>query len=47
MMALLTQGGLLVVWAFGAWLVFDQGFQVGVLTAFLAYISRFYTRLDR
>ena len=41
-----TEMGLLVVWAFGAWLVFQGQIQVGVLIAFLAYISRFYNRLD-
>jgi ATP-binding cassette subfamily B protein len=43
---LLTEVGLLVVWAFGIWLVSKDQITVGVLTAFLAYISRFYTRLD-
>jgi ATP-binding cassette subfamily B protein len=43
---LLTEVGLLVVWAFGIWLVAHDRITVGVLTAFLAYISRFYTRLD-
>jgi len=43
---LLTEIGLLVVWAFGIWLVAKDQITVGVLTAFLAYISRFYTRLD-
>ncbi|OWT64132.1 ABC transporter [Candidimonas nitroreducens] len=43
---LLTEAGLLVVWAFGIWMVSRQQITVGVLTAFLAYISRFYTRLD-
>ncbi len=43
---LLTEIGLLIVWAFGIWLVSDDRITVGVLTAFLAYISRFYTRLD-
>lgn len=43
---LLTELGLLVVWAFGIWLVSQDAITVGVLTAFLAYISRFYTRLD-
>ncbi|AKJ30322.1 ABC transporter ATP-binding protein [Caldimonas brevitalea] len=42
----LTEVGLLVVWAFGIWLVAHGQITVGVLTAFLAYISRFYTRLD-
>ncbi len=43
---LLTEVGLLVVWAFGIWQVSQDAITVGVLTAFLAYISRFYTRLD-
>ncbi|MEC5396226.1 cyanophycin metabolism-associated ABC transporter [Uliginosibacterium sp. H1] len=43
---LLTEIGLLVVWAFGIWQVSQDSITVGVLTAFLAYISRFYTRLD-
>jgi ATP-binding cassette subfamily B protein len=43
---LLTEIGVLVVWAFGIWLVAKDSITVGVLTAFLAYISRFYTRLD-
>ncbi len=44
--ALLTEIGLLVVWAFGIWQVSENDITVGVLTAFLAYISRFYMRLD-
>ncbi len=44
--SLLTEIGLLVVWAFGIWLVSRDEITVGVLTAFIAYISRFYTRLD-
>jgi ATP-binding cassette, subfamily B, bacterial len=43
---LMTEIGLLVVWAFGIWLVSDDQITVGVLTAFLAYIGRFYSRLD-
>ncbi len=43
---LLTEIGLLVVWAAGIWLVSRQQITVGVLTAFLAYIGRFYSRLD-
>ncbi|MDO5086093.1 MAG: ABC transporter ATP-binding protein [Comamonadaceae bacterium] len=43
---LLTEAGLLVVWAFGIWLVSQNEVTVGVLTAFLAYIGRFYARLD-
>ena len=44
--ALLTEIGLLVVWAFGIWLVSRSQITVGVLTAFIAYIGRFYGRLD-
>ena len=44
--SLLTEIGLLVVWAFGIWLVSKSEITVGVLTAFLAYIGRFYGRLD-
>jgi ATP-binding cassette subfamily B protein len=43
---LMTEIGLLVVWGFGIWLVSKDEITVGVLTAFLAYIGRFYTRLD-
>jgi ATP-binding cassette subfamily B protein len=43
---LLTEIGLLIVWAFGIWLVAHDSITVGVLTAFLAYIGRFYVRLD-
>ena len=42
----LTEIGLLVVWGFGVWLVSKGDITVGVLTAFIAYISRFYARLD-
>jgi ATP-binding cassette, subfamily B, bacterial len=44
--SLLTDVGLLVVWGFGIWLVSRGQITVGVLTAFIAYIGRFYTRLD-
>jgi ATP-binding cassette subfamily B protein len=43
---LMTEIGLLVVWGFGIWQVSKHQITVGVLTAFLAYISRFYMRLD-
>lgn len=43
---LLTDGGLLVVWIFGVWQVYHHHITVGVLTAFLAYIGRFYGRLE-
>ena len=44
--SLMTEIGLLVVWAFGIWLVAHNQITVGVLAAFIAYIGRFYTRLD-
>ncbi|MFG6469228.1 ABC transporter ATP-binding protein [Roseateles sp. BYS87W] len=43
---LLTEMGLLVVWGVGIWLIAHQSITVGTLTAFLAYIGRFYGRLD-
>jgi ATP-binding cassette, subfamily B, bacterial len=43
---LFTEIGLLVVWIFGIWQVSKDEITVGVLTAFLTYISRFYLRLD-
>ena len=43
---MLTEVGLLVVWGFGIWLVTHHGVTVGVLVAFIAYIGRFYGRLD-
>jgi ATP-binding cassette subfamily B protein len=42
----LTTMGLLVVWGFGAWFVFRGAITVGILTAFLQYITRFYTRTE-
>ncbi len=44
---LLTEMGLLVVWVFGIWHGQPRAtITVGVLVAFVIYISRFYTRLD-
>ncbi len=43
---LMTEIGLLFVWAFGIWLVAHDQITVGVLSAFIAYTGRFYTRLD-
>jgi ATP-binding cassette, subfamily B, bacterial len=43
---LLTEVGLLCVWGFGIYRVAGHKVTVGVLTAFIAYISRFYSRLD-
>jgi ATP-binding cassette, subfamily B, bacterial len=44
--SLLTDLGLLAVWAFGAWRIFQHHINVGELTAFVAYISRFYGRME-
>ncbi|MHB8973715.1 MAG: cyanophycin metabolism-associated ABC transporter [Pirellulaceae bacterium] len=46
LVVLLNQLGLLLVWAVGTWRVFDHRITVGVLTAFIAYIGRFYMRLE-
>ncbi len=46
LVALLNQLGLLVVWAVGAWQILHHRITIGVLTAFIAYISRFYTRVE-
>ncbi len=46
LVSLANEIGLLVVWAAGAWLVFGDTLTVGTLTAFLAYIGRFYGRLE-
>jgi ATP-binding cassette subfamily B protein len=46
LVVLLNQVGLLVVWAVGARQVLHHQVTVGVLTAFIAYISRFYTRVE-
>jgi ATP-binding cassette subfamily B protein len=41
-----TELGVLIVWAAGAMLVFRDAVTVGGLTAFLAYITRFYSRVE-
>jgi ATP-binding cassette subfamily B protein len=46
LITLMTDIGLLVIWAFGAWRVYHEQITVGVLTAFIAYIGRLYVRLD-
>jgi ATP-binding cassette subfamily B protein len=43
---LMTDFGLLVVWVFGAWQIFGRDITVGQLTAFVAYIARFYTKVE-
>ena len=45
-LALLTDSGVLMIWIFGVWRIYDNSITVGVLTAFIAYISRFYSKLD-
>jgi ATP-binding cassette, subfamily B, bacterial len=44
--SLLTEIGLLVVWGFGIWQVAHNQITVGMLLAAIAYIGRFYGRLD-
>ena len=44
--SLLTEIGLLVVWGFGIWQVSRGEITVGMLLAAIAYIGRFYGRLD-
>jgi ATP-binding cassette subfamily B protein len=46
LVSLANEIGLLVVWAAGAALVFSDSLTVGALTAYLAYIARFYGRLE-
>jgi ATP-binding cassette, subfamily B, bacterial len=46
LVVLLNQMGLLVVWAVGAHQVLHHQITVGVLTAFITYISRFYGRVE-
>jgi ATP-binding cassette subfamily B protein len=46
LVSLFSEMGLLVVWAAGAWMVFQGAVTVGGLTAFLAYIARFYGRVE-
>ena len=43
---LLTTCGLLIVWASGVWQIYLGRITLGVLTAFLALISKFYTRME-
>ncbi|TXH88534.1 MAG: ABC transporter ATP-binding protein [Rhodoferax sp.] len=44
--SMLTEIGLLVVWGFGIWQISRGQITVGMLLAAIAYISRFYGRLD-
>jgi len=43
---LLTTVGLLIVWAFAAYRVYQSSITVGILTAFIAYITSFYARSE-
>ena len=42
----LNQVGLIVAWGCGALLVYEQKITLGVLTAFIAYITRFFGRVE-
>ncbi|MET3120726.1 ATP-binding cassette subfamily B protein [Oxalobacteraceae bacterium GrIS 2.11] len=44
--SLLTDIGMLVVWAFGIWQIYRGEISVGVLVSFIALMGRFYGRLD-
>jgi ATP-binding cassette subfamily B protein len=46
MVNLLTQFGLLIVWAFGAWRVYQGYIDPGILVSFQFLIGRFYVRLE-
>ena len=46
LVTLLTELGLWIIYAFGAYLVFQDVIKVGVLVGFIAYIGRFYTKID-
>lgn len=46
LVTLLSELGLLVIWASGVWMVFHDTVTVGTLTAFLAYITRFYGKVE-
>jgi ATP-binding cassette subfamily B protein len=44
--SLLTDVGMLVVWAFGIWQIYRGEISVGILVSFVALMGRFYGRLD-
>jgi ATP-binding cassette subfamily B protein len=46
LIVLLTDIGLLIVWATGAWWVVNGDLTVGELTAFALYLTKFYGRLE-
>lgn len=43
---LLTTLGVLVIWIFGSYRIYQHEIQIGVLSGFLMYIARFYTRIE-
>jgi ATP-binding cassette subfamily B protein len=46
MVTLFSELGLWTIYAFGTYLVLQDTIKVGVLVVFIAYISRFYTKID-
>ena len=46
LVTLLTEAGLLVIWAFGVYYIAQNQVNVGMLSVFLLYNLRFYARLD-
>jgi ATP-binding cassette subfamily B protein len=42
----LTELGILVIWCFGIWQISKGEISVGLLSSFIAYSGRFYSRLD-
>ncbi|HZZ71368.1 MAG TPA: ABC transporter ATP-binding protein [Pirellulales bacterium] len=42
---LFTGLGVVIIWAFGAWQIIQGNIKLGILTAFLAYTYKFYTKL--
>jgi ATP-binding cassette subfamily B protein len=46
MIEMFTDIGLLIIWAVGAWTVANGEIKVGVLTCFVMYTSRFYSRVE-
>ncbi len=46
LVALLTNGGMLVVWAVGAWQIYNRRITVDVLMSFIGYIGRVYMQLE-
>ena len=44
--ALLNQAGLLIVWAVGAWMIYNKKIDLPLLLTFVMFINRFYVRLE-